>query len=248
MNRLAAGNFLLCVLLVFLIGQLSWAQSNKLPDYYTGERVRPAWTKTYTKEVSAESTRLYREGTKNLEKGLYITAIDLLLAAVEASRGNVDAWDHLGICYRRTGQIDEAIKAYETSIQINPDNPVPYVNLALIYIHNKDFPKALTYHKKVVELDPTDPEGFFGLGNVYENMNLRDKAVDNYLKAAELYDQRKSPLIADAYYGLGLNYALKKPPNNQEAVQYFLKAKQGGHKLTPEIENFVTQVMQRKRQ
>ena len=167
----------------------------------------------------------------------------MFLAAVGESRGNVDAWDHLGISYRRTDQIDKAIEAYEISIQINPQNPVPYQNLGLIYSHiKKDASKALPLYKKLVELDPSDPEGFFGLANVYNKMNSYDEAIVNGLKAAELYKQKKSPLIADAYYKLGVSYASRNPPDNKQAADYFLKAKGAGIQLHPDIENFVSKV------
>jgi len=232
------GIFLLC-----LIAQLSWAESNGLPEASKDGVRMAAPQKIYSIDVNAKSSKLYNEGTVKLRQGLYAEAIPLFLAAVEESRGNVDAWDHLGICYRRTDQIDKAIEAYEISIKINPQNRVPYGNLALIYYHNKnDVSKALTLYKKVIEIDPTNPEGFFGLANVYKRMNSYDEAIVNCLKAVELYEQSKSPLIADAYYSLGVNYASKNPPDNKQAADYFLKARNAGIQLNPEIENFVSNV------
>ncbi len=199
--------------------------------------------KNYSIDVNAKSSKLYNEGTAKLQQNLYAEAIPMFLAAVEESRGNVDAWDHLGICYRRTNQTDKAIEAYETSIRINPQNPVPYGNLALIYYHTKnDVSKALTLYKKVTEIDPTNPEGFFGLANVYKKMGSYDEAIVNGLKAVELYKQNKSPLIADAYYSLGVSHASKNPPDNKQAADYFLKAKDAGIQLDPEIEDFVSKV------
>ena len=234
---------LFAIFLLCLIAQLSWAESTGLPQASKdGVRMTPP-RKNYSINVTAKSSKLYNEGTVKLRQGLYAEAIPMFLAAVEESRGNVDAWDHLGICYRRTNQIDKAIEAYEISIQINPLNPVPYQNLGLIYSHiKKDASKALPLYKKLVELDPSDPEGFFGLANVYNRMESYDEAIVNGLKAVELYKQKKSPLIADAYYNLGLSYASKNPPDNKQAADYFLKAKTAGFQLSPEIETFVSKV------
>jgi tetratricopeptide (TPR) repeat protein len=232
------GIFLLC-----FIGQFCWAESTGLPELSKDGIRMTAPRKNYSIDVTAKSSKLYNEGTVKLRQGLYAEAIPLFRAAVEESRGNVDAWDHLGICYRRTNQIDKAIEAYEISIQINPQNPVPYQNLGLIYSHmEKDASKALPLYKKMVELDPSDPEGFFGLADVYNKIKSYDEAIVNCLKAIELYKQRKSPLVADAYYNLGLSYALKNPPDNKQAADHFLKAKEAGIQLAPEIENFVSKV------
>jgi tetratricopeptide (TPR) repeat protein len=243
MRKSPAFSRLLGIFLLCLTAQLSWAESTGLPQASKdGVRMTPSG-KNYSIDVNAKSSKLYNEGTVKLGQGLYAEAIPMFLAAVGESRGNVDAWDHLGISYRRTDQIDKAIEAYEISIQINPQNPVPYQNLGLIYSHiKKDASKALPLYKKLVELDPSDPEGFFGLANVYNKMNSYDEAIVNGLKAAELYKQKKSPLIADAYYKLGVSYASRNPPDNKQAADYFLKAKGAGIQLHPDIENFVSEV------
>jgi tetratricopeptide (TPR) repeat protein len=243
MRKSTPGILLFGIVLLCLLGQCCWAESTGLPELSKeGIRLTPP-RNSYSKDVSAKSAKLYNEGTVKLRQGLYAEAIPLFVAAVGEFRGNVDAWDHLGICYRRTNQIDKAIEAYETSIQINPKNPVPYQNLGLIFSHiKKDASKALPLYKKMIEIDPTDPEGFFGLANVYEKVNSYDEAIVNCLKSVELYKQRNSPLVADAYYNLGVNYASKNPPDNKQAADYFLKAKNAGIQLSPEIENFVSQI------
>jgi len=200
--------------------------------------------KSFSGNVSAKSSELYNKGTMKLHAGRYEEALVLLLAAVEESRENVDAWDHLGICYRRTGRYREAVEAYETSIGINPSNPVPYGNLGLIYAeHLNDLDKAQGYYQKSIELDSEWPEGYYGLAKVCEKRKDSDAAIANYLKAMERYKRLKSPVIVDAYMGLGWNYAFKQPPDYRKAAQYFLEAKKAGHPLNPEIEEFIRRAL-----
>lgn len=187
---------------------------------------------SYAGRVSEASRRSYNQGTLLLQAGRYHQAIEMLRRSVEASRHNVDAWDHLGICYRRTGQYQKAIDAYTNSLAINPDNPVPYTNLGLIYSqHIKDFPKALNYYFKVVEMDPTDPEGPYGLGGTYEEMGDYDKAIGSYLTAADLYKRRNSAFLSHAYFRLGICYANKRPSEYAVAAAYFQRAEQAGFDL-----------------
>lgn len=206
-----------------------------------GDNTKSISTESRNTDITPRSVKLYNQGTSKLRKGLYQEAIRLFLAAVKESKGNFDAWDHLGVCYRRTGQIDKAIQVYKTSIEINPKNPFPYGNLGQIYLNRNDFAKALRYYNIVINLNPKDPEGYFGAGTVCEKMKMHDVAIKNYHKAAEQYEKLNSPLLADAYYGLGVNYALKEPPDNEQAVEYFLKAKQLRYRLPLRIENFVDQ-------
>lgn len=198
--------------------------------------------KTYGGRISAKSAELYNQGTKLLNAGEYGPAIEKLLLAVKESRENVNAWDHLGICYRRIGQYAKAIEAYQTSIEINPENPVPYGNLGLIHsLHTGDFPKAVYYYKKVIELDPTEPEGPYGLGVTHEIMKAHDAAIEWFLRAAELYSKRSSPLVSHAYYRLGLNYQKKDPPDYKAAIKYFVRARTAGFQLPQEVEEFLRQ-------
>jgi outer membrane protein assembly factor BamD (BamD/ComL family) len=55
-----------------------------------------------SKNETVKSIEFYNEGTKQLKLGHYEKAISLFLNAVEDNY-DVDSWDHLGVCYRRTG-------------------------------------------------------------------------------------------------------------------------------------------------
>ena len=52
---------------------------------------------------TVKSNEFYNEGTKQLILGHYEKAISLFLNAVSEDNYDVDSWDHLGVCYRRTG-------------------------------------------------------------------------------------------------------------------------------------------------
>jgi tetratricopeptide (TPR) repeat protein len=200
---------------------------------------------TVSKDKTIKSNEFYEEGTKQLILGHYEKAISLFLNAVEEDNCDVNSWDNLGVCYRRTGQNDKAIQAYITSIKINPYNIVPYTNLGLIHIDLKDYEHAQLFYNVAVELDKDNPEGYYGLGFVNQNMGLYDDAIKNYLIAAELYSKNKSPFLADTYCALGFNYASQHPPNNALAVKYYQKAKNLGHQLSPDIDSFLKRVSKR---
>jgi FimV-like protein len=52
------------------------------------------------------------------------------------------ALNNLGVLYRRTGKLEEAVAAFEQCIRAAPGLDQPYLNLAAIYIATGDREKA----------------------------------------------------------------------------------------------------------
>lgn len=60
----------------------------------------------------------------------------------------------LGRMLYNSGKIDEAMKNFQSAIQISPDYSNPLYSLALCYLKKEDKNKALIYFKKVLTLNP----------------------------------------------------------------------------------------------
>ena len=222
-----------------IFGSILIAMFSAFISNVEGEEAKFVGQPVVSENKTVKSNEFYNHGTKQLRLGQYENAISFFLKAVAEDKNDVDSWDHLGVCYRRTGQIEKAIQSYVTSIKINPYNILPYTNLGLIHINLKDYEHAELFYKVAIEVDKDHPEGYYGLGLVYQNIGLYDDAIKNYLIAAELYDKKNSPFLADAYAALGFNYSNQTPPNNSLAVEYYQKAKNLGHPLSPEIDSFL---------
>lgn len=61
-------------------------------------------------------------------------------------------WGALGGLYRRRGQVDQAIYAYERAAEITPHSSYPFSNLALLYMEKDDREKMLATFKRVERL------------------------------------------------------------------------------------------------
>ncbi len=61
-------------------------------------------------------------------------------------------WGSLGGLYRRRGQIDQAIYAYEQAAQVTPRSSYPFSNLALLYTAKGDRDAMLRTYKQVERL------------------------------------------------------------------------------------------------
>ena len=80
-----------------------------------------------------------------------------LLEALRISPSLVDDdgeswWGSLGGLYRRRGQIDQAIKAYERAGEVTPHSSYPFSNLALLYMQTENRDKMLATYKRVERL------------------------------------------------------------------------------------------------
>jgi len=58
---------------------------------------------------------------------------------------NEYAWDWLVYTYANEGRIDEALRAGDKALTINPDSISLYITLGDVYLRNGDYTKACTY-------------------------------------------------------------------------------------------------------
>lgn len=99
---------------------------------------------------------------------------------------NADAHLVYGRVLQNTGKKEEAIEAYETSVDLREDNPYAYNNLGLIYLIDRDYESALTNLEKAVE--QKEDIAFFhnNLGMAYEGLNEFQKARGSFRTAIEI--------------------------------------------------------------
>ncbi|HEX7879298.1 MAG TPA: tetratricopeptide repeat protein [Candidatus Eisenbacteria bacterium] len=72
----------------------------------------------------------------------YKKAIDGFRKAVKLDPGYHEAWNMLGYSYRKTGQMGEAFKAYETCLKLKPDYDLAHEYLGEAWLQAGDIDKA----------------------------------------------------------------------------------------------------------
>jgi len=96
--------------------------------------------------------------TPNVERDLtYNKAEQNLLSALETSPKLMDEdseswWGSLGGLYRRRGQTDQAINAYERATEVTPYSSYPFSNLALLYMQTQNREGMLKTYRRVEQL------------------------------------------------------------------------------------------------
>lgn len=141
----------------------------------------------------------------------------------------------IGYIYQRQNKLDEALAAYEQSLQLAKAAGKAhsiYTNelaLAGIYMGKQDYKKALTY---IIDAEPrlkgyevlSTYTDYLGLAaGIYGMLGNTDKAMDYYLQLAKVAEKRSSPFEqAKAYMGMGTIYSGLS--EERKSIAYFTRA------------------------
>ncbi len=113
--------------------------------------------------------------------------------------------------------LQEAKKALEDSIKLNPGYSKTLALLGTINLIEKKFQEAEKLLKEAVILEPYDSSIHSNLGIIYSEQGVYLKAIRKFEKAIEL-----NPKSADNFFNLGLVYSRMKKRN--KATYFFEKA------------------------
>jgi len=153
------------------------------------------------KSVSDNSKALdyYNLGVKENETKNYKKALEYFQKAVKEDHEFPFAWDNIGYTNRALGNYDDALKAYQTSLEIDPTGKMPLQNIPVVYIYKKDYKKAVNAYLELKKIYLDDPEVDYGIGVIYyQNLKNNEKALDYMCKAYNKYTEMKSPYRTDA--------------------------------------------------
>jgi len=111
-------------------------------------------------------------------------------------------YNELGLYALTKGRYSEALRAIARTIQMDPYQPVAYINIGLAYEKLQQIDLAVQAYEKAITLDPGDPTAYYNLGVVHYNyFKDRNKALPLLLKARDL-----NPLEPDVHNYLGKIY------------------------------------------
>ena len=125
-------------------------------------------------------------------------------ARKDDDRGKRDAAERSfqkGLQCEQAGAVKDAIEAYETAVQLDPNSAGAWVNLGTIYFNARQLGKAEAHYRRALEADSSYALAHFNIGNLYDERGDYDRALHHYKQAVDL-----SPQYADAHYNLALLY------------------------------------------
>ncbi|MBC7871421.1 MAG: tetratricopeptide repeat protein [Chitinophagaceae bacterium] len=144
----------------------------------------------------------------NVERDLtYNKAEQNLLAALGTSPKLMDEdseswWGSLGGLYRRRGQTDQAINAYERATEVTPYSSYPFSNLALLYMQTQNRDGMLKTYRRVEQLAFGEIQGEANNYWAHADFITARLALGKYDRIDEIVEMGLEAAPADSPYTL----------------------------------------------
>lgn len=182
---------------------------------------KPAhYRRTVRKKLAAEpeNPRAWHEmGTVEREAENFAKAKEYFEKAIELDDKFVEAYQSLGVCCSRLGELDKAIETFKKAIELNEHYPTPFFSLGVAYHRKGMLNAARDIIVEGLKRKPDDFNAMTNLGAIYEQGGNPEMAVEVLQRVVGI-DRSNSR----AFYNLGV--ALEKLGRFAEAVAAYEKA------------------------
>ncbi|TET88986.1 MAG: tetratricopeptide repeat protein [Desulfobacteraceae bacterium] len=132
------------------------------------------------------------------------------------SQYSVDASNYMANAYLKLNQTEKAIKAYKTSIDLNPYRNDTHITLGNLYFSEKRYKEAEIEYKEAVRLSPI-ANNYYALGQAYLELGQYNDAENQFNTV-----KRLAPDSPNGNYGLGLAYS--RQGRFEDAIRQFKEA------------------------
>lgn len=108
----------------------------------------------------------------------------------------------IGLTYNELKHFKRAIAAFDTAINLNPNDTISYNKKGVALKNLKYYKKAIKAYNKALEIDSTYAPAYSNRGNCYKYLGLNEKALTSFNKAISL-DSTNS----NFYINRGIQYS-----------------------------------------
>ena len=161
--------------------------------------------------------RALLQGKRELDAGNDAAAAEQFRLATSLLVTNANAWNYYGVALQRTGQPDEAARAYQMALKYDRDLVEVHFNLGSLWQEQNKFDAAAAEFTAYSLHRPNDVEGWRKLAYAQWKLGEFNSAERSYSSILAL---KKDD--AEAYHGLGLTRLQRG--KSREAAQFFAAA------------------------
>jgi protein O-mannosyl-transferase len=148
---------------------------------------------------------------------VWINDLTLWQDVVNKSPGKARGHNNLGLAYWKLKRNEEALKAYQVSLSLNPYYVEAHSNLGLAYHTLGRHGEAIHEYQAAIALDPDFAPAYTNLGVTYHILRRYDDAIQEYEKTLRI-----DPQYAEAHYNLAITYDVLK--RQDEAIRSYKTA------------------------
>jgi predicted TPR repeat methyltransferase len=136
--------------------------------------------RAHLREFPGDASALHFLGLLRNQQGRGKEGISLMLAALEADPGYVDAWSNLGIAYYEERDLERAEKCCRKAIELSPGFANAWANLALTLRAKDSLEEALFALGRALELNPRQHNAALYYGQLLYRLDRLPQAVEFY--------------------------------------------------------------------
>lgn len=125
-----------------------------------------------------------------MARGEYVAAI---AAYQHSNLQSALVWNSIGMAYHHLFALDEARKAYQTALTINPHFSAAANNLAAVYYAQRDFSQAEHWYKRALKHSSENAVIYCNLGTAYFAEAKYKKGTKEYRRAFAIDEKVFSP-------------------------------------------------------
>ncbi|MBP2627770.1 MAG: Tetratricopeptide 2 repeat-containing protein [Firmicutes bacterium] len=210
-----------------------------IQDYCSKNTKKQSIQKQNQNQQQVQGERDYLYGMALVAQEDWVRACTAFTKVISANPKHYDALVQRGLLYVTLHQSVEAVQDFTIAIEVNPNEPTPYLHRAKCYHRNfRQKDKSLADYSAAIRLAPRDVAGYFGRGELYDEIALHDEKQalekNDHVKYAEVSEELLaaindySQVIAlepehdGAYTNRGLIYARKARVNKN--ADFIVKA------------------------
>lgn len=147
--------------------------------------------------TALEARATYKAGIKSDLDGALVD----LERAIATAPGSVTLWNALGTLQSVRGADRESEAALKRAIELEPNDPVPYANLAIVYLDQDRVKEAKALIEKAMAVDPSFDIGLVARGRYHLQTGEMDNAMQDLLAGSTA-----NPAYAQALLLLSAGY------------------------------------------
>lgn len=186
-------------------------------------------TQPQTLDPKAEAEGLYIKATSEYLQGDFVQALNDFQEVRKRVPNDPRLPAAIGEVELSSGKLKEALAEFETAAKNDPKRSTTWGRIGFIQLQFGKLEEARSALQKAIALNPKDYEALEALGDLEEKQGQPDRAVDDWMHAAE----SGPPAGAPSLFMKGA-HALKDKDRAKDAIALLQKAK-AQHVAAPEL-------------
>lgn len=175
-------------------------------------------------EYLEDVNKLYNSAVDDLTEGNLQSSIEKINQCISKNPGEPDYYETLGLAYRLSGNLDQAVNAYKQGISTGQRKAFFHRYLADIYAQKHDeenadseYLEAAESFKELLKTDPKNIDALEELADVYFHIRFFDESLD-------LYRQLIASHPYEAVYHRNAGCVLYEIEEYEQAEKYLLES------------------------